>query len=113
MLASPLLGLSVPTNATRSSGQNDDRPAKPSPVAVISSGCREQQAPDGEAVSPAADGERGQRRAEERRRAEEADLELRHAERQQIRRQHHGDEAVGEGAQRAGGEDEADHFAEP
>ena len=76
-------------------------------------GCREEQAPDGEAVSPAADGERGQRRAEERRRAEEADLELGHAERQQIRRQHDGDEAVGEGAQRAGGEDEADHFTEP
>src|ERR687887_78435 len=37
MLASPLEGLSVPTKATTSSGQNEAKPAKPSPVAAIRS----------------------------------------------------------------------------
>jgi hypothetical protein len=36
MLTSPLDGLSVPTKATTSSGQNCVMAAKPSPVAVIS-----------------------------------------------------------------------------
>ena len=36
-LASPLEGLSVPKNATSSSGQNEPIPAKPSPVAIIKS----------------------------------------------------------------------------
>jgi hypothetical protein len=35
-LTSPELGLSVPTKATTSKGQNDDRLAKPRPVAAIS-----------------------------------------------------------------------------
>ena len=35
-LTSPELGLSVPTKATSSSGQNDEKPAKPMPVAAIS-----------------------------------------------------------------------------
>jgi hypothetical protein len=59
----------------------------------------EQQAADGEAIAPSADGERGERRAEQRRGADDADLELAETEREQVGRQHHGDEAVGEGAQ--------------
>lgn len=35
-LTSPELGLSVPTNATIRSGQNDDKTEKPSPVTTIS-----------------------------------------------------------------------------
>src|SRR5689334_3573806 len=60
-------------------------------------------------MAPAPHRERGQRRAEQRCRAQHADLELPEAEREQIRRQHDGDEAVGERAQRAPREDATDH----
>src|SRR5439155_10537457 len=58
-----------------------------------------EQPPDGEAIAPAPDRKRGERRAEQRRRADEPDLELAHAECQQVGGQHDGDEAVGERAQ--------------
>jgi hypothetical protein len=112
-LASPLLGLSVPTNATSSSGQNDDRPAKPSPVAVIrtdaarSSRRMEKRCPQ----RPMASVDSAE--PEERRRAEKPDLHLPQAERQQIGRQHHRDEAVCERAHGARREDAVDHCVDP
>src|SRR5205085_8748667 len=63
----------------------------------------------GEAMAPASDRQRGEGRAEQCRRADEPDLELPEPEREQVRRQHHGDEAVGERAQRPGGKDAIDH----
>src|SRR5436189_36858 len=69
------------------------------------SGRPEQSAP----IAPAPDRQGHEGGAEQRRRADEADLDLPHAERQQVRRQHDGDEAVGERAQRPAEEDAVDH----
>ena len=63
------------------------------------------------AMAPAAHRQRGERRAKKCRRAQHADLHLSQAEREQVRRQHHRDEAVGEGAQRAGREEPRDQRA--
>ena len=100
-LTSPALGFSVPTKATTSSGQNDEKPAKPRPVAAISSAAPRSSRRGGEAVAPGADRERRERRAEQRRGADEADLERGRAEREQVGRQQHRHAAVAEGAQRA------------
>ena len=65
-------------------------------------------------MPPAPDREGRQRRAEQRRGADEPDLELPQPEREQVRGQQHGDEAVGEGAQRPRREHAADHrYFEP
>src|SRR5207237_975600 len=69
----------------------------------------EQQPPDGEAVAPAADGARAERRAAKRGGADDPDLELAEPEREQLRRQHHGDDADGERAKRPGGAHASDH----
>ena len=65
-------------------------------------------------MAPAADRERGERRTEERCRADETDFKLSEPEREQVGGQQHGDETVGECAQRPRREHAADHhYFEP
>ena len=74
--------------------------AKPSPVASIEERCPDQQRLLRPAVPDRAHGERRERGACERRSAQEPDVELVEAEREQVRRQQHRDVAVGERAKR-------------
>ena len=66
-------------------------------------------AADRETVPPSPDRKGGQGRAQQRRGADQADFEDAQPEREEIRRQHDRNEAVGEAAQRPADEDAADH----
>ena len=68
-----------------------------------------QQSPHRKTAAPAAHRERRKRRAEQGRGAEDADFHLPMAQRQEIGRQQHRDETIRECAQRACGEQQADH----
>ena len=61
-------------------------------------------------MSPAADRERRERGAEQRRGAEEADFELPVAQREQVGGQQHGDEAVRERAQCTRRQQQSNHL---
>ena len=110
-LTSPPLGLSGPMNATTSSGQSVGEGGEAEPGRRHQHRCGQQQPAQLEAMTPAPDGERRDRGAEQRCGAEKADLELALAERQQVGGQEHRDESVGEGAQSSRREHEGDHRA--